>query len=66
MVNWITQYGQIVAFFVQIAYWLVIAAAAVWATLMLKRYVDAETGTALAPRDEKSMAAEIKADTFVD
>lgn len=43
--GWVLQNGQLVLFFVQIAYWIVIAVAAIWATLLFKKLVDFKTGT---------------------
>ncbi|HEY3316875.1 MAG TPA: hypothetical protein VGK50_00415 [Coriobacteriia bacterium] len=44
LIAWLTQYGQVVAFFAQLLYWLVIAAAAVYAVMLLKRFVDNACG----------------------
>ena len=41
---WISQYGNIVFFFGQILFWLLIAGSAVFAALQFKRYVDFQMG----------------------
>ncbi len=61
-VGWILQYGQIIAFFAQLIYWIVIAAVAVWATLLFKRLVDFRTGT-LSAADNKEP---VKVEEFTD
>ena len=38
-IGWITTYGSIVGFFVQIAFYVVVAAAAAWAAVTFARYV---------------------------
>ncbi len=44
--GWIQTNGQLVLFFAQIAYWLVICVAAVWATLIFRRLVKFKVGVA--------------------
>jgi hypothetical protein len=56
-VGWILQYGQIIAFFVQVAYWLVIAAVAVWAAWLFKRLVDFRTSGAQPAADAMPASA---------
>ncbi len=41
LLGWITEYGNVVYFFGQLIYWLVICAAAVWATLLFRKFVNA-------------------------
>ena len=43
-IGWLTQYGQIIAFFAQIAFWLVLAVAALWSTLLFRKLVKAQVG----------------------
>lgn len=38
-ITWITTYGSIIGFFVQMAFYLTVAAAAVWAATTFARYV---------------------------
>ena len=47
-IGWIQTNGQLVLFFAQIAYWLVICVAAVWATLIFRRLVNAKVGAVAA------------------
>lgn len=62
-IGWITQYGQIIAFFAQLLYWIVIAAVAVWATLLFKRYVD---GVAGGSSSAKPTPEAVKVEEFTD
>jgi hypothetical protein len=38
-VTWITTYGSIIGFFVQLAFYIVVAGSAAWAATTLARYV---------------------------
>jgi hypothetical protein len=60
LLGFLTQYGQIIAFFAQLLYWLVLAAVSVYAVLLFKRYVDALTGgkAPAAPAEKKSVSVE--------
>lgn len=60
--NWVSTYGSIIGFFVQILYFVVISVAAIWAVLLFKRLVDFKTGAGEA--DES--VAEVSTDEFVD
>lgn len=40
--GWITVYGQYVAFFVQLVYWVILSAVAIWATLLFRKLVNAK------------------------
>lgn len=44
-IEWIMQYGQIVAFFAQIAYWLVMLILLGYAVWQYKRWVNYQLGT---------------------
>ena len=44
LLGWVATYGQYVAFFAQLVYWIVIAAVAVYAVMQLKRFVDNACG----------------------
>ena len=39
MVAWIEQYGQIIGFFIQLAFYIVVAVSALWAAIMFAKYV---------------------------
>jgi hypothetical protein len=62
---WIQQYGQIILFFAQIFFWLAVSVAALWATMLFKRLVDART-----PSKDAAVASEPAekpaVDEFVD
>ncbi len=62
-VTWILQYGQIIAFFAQLIYWIVIAAVAVWATMLFKRLVDYRTGAGVPAEGGKEP---VKVEEFTD
>jgi hypothetical protein len=62
-VGWVLQYGQIVAFIAQLLYWIVIAAMAVWATMLFKRLVDFRTGVVAGGVAEKEP---VKVEEFTD
>ena len=42
LIDWLTNYGQVVLFFAQLLYWLVVCVAAIWAVLIFKKYVNAK------------------------
>jgi hypothetical protein len=41
LIDWLTNYGQVVLFFGQVIYWLVICVAAIWAVIVFQKYVSA-------------------------
>ena len=62
-VAWITTYGSIIGFFVQILFYIVVATAAAWAAVTFSRYVKFMTG------DEPLVAEssdKVKVDEFVE
>jgi hypothetical protein len=68
--GWIQAYGQILLFFSQLLFWLAIAVAAVWSTLLFRKLVHertAPTEAAMAPA-EPAVDSEKKpsVDDFVD
>ena len=68
---WISQYGQIILFFAQLLFWLAVAVAAVWSTLLFKKLVDARTGSteivvAAVEPAEAPGSAKPSVDEFVD
>jgi hypothetical protein len=46
LMAWVSQYGNVVFFFAQIAYWLLVVAVAIYAVYQFKRLVDFKTGAA--------------------
>jgi len=44
-VQWIETYAQIIAFFVQVAWWLCTGIVAIWAAWNFQRYVETRMGT---------------------
>ena len=42
LIDWLTNYGQVILFFAQVIYWLVVCVAAIWAVLVFRKYVDAK------------------------
>ena len=75
---WINQYGNIVYFFGQLAFWLALAGAAIYAVILFKRLVDYQVGATAAKAaaakatasstETKTEAAEepVKIDEFVE
>jgi hypothetical protein len=74
---WINQYGNIIYFFGQLAFWLALGVAAIWAVILFKRFVDHQTGAAQAKAEAKaatsassssetSADAPVKIDEFVE
>ena len=45
----VAQYGQVIYFFAQIAFWLVLSVAALWATLLFRKLVAHQTAGVVAP-----------------
>ncbi len=69
LLTWITNYGSIVGFFIQIAFYIILAVSALWATLLFKRFVDFRVGTPAAPVESSETAKAEEApsvDDFVD
>ena len=68
LIGWVQQYGNIVFFFGQIVFWVVIAAAAGYAALLYKRYVDFITGTVKSDEsvEIESADAAVAVDEFVE
>ena len=61
LVGWVMENGQIVAFFGQILFWLVLSVASVWAAAVFNRYVNFMMRSAAneAPTDaEKTVSVE--------
>ena len=53
-IGWITTYGSIIGFFVQIFFYIVVAGSAAWAAVMFAKYVNF------------MMSAELEAETSVE
>ena len=78
LIAWVGQYGNVVFFFAQIAYWLLVIAVAIYAAYQFKRLVDFKTGAASAKDAEnadsddatdttaKSGAEPVKIEEFVE
>jgi hypothetical protein len=64
-VAWIMANGQVVAFIGQLAFWLVLAVASVWATFTFHRYVNFMIG---APKPAETPVAEetVSVEEFVE
>ena len=45
LLDWITQYGNVVAFFAQLVYWLAIVVLFAYAVVQYKRWVNYQLGT---------------------
>ncbi len=66
--GWISQYGQLVLFVAQLLFWLAVAVAALWSTLLFKKLVDARTSSTeivVAPA-APSVSDKPAVDEFVD
>lgn len=74
---WISNYGQIILFFAQLLFWIAVGVAAVWATLLFRRLVNAKTAGVAAPvaaspaaapkeAEPTSAPAAVSVDEFVD
>jgi hypothetical protein len=68
---WINQYGNIIYFFGQLAFWLALAAAAIYAVILFKKLVDHQVGAsdANAPKpgaETKDAEEPVKIDEFVE
>ncbi len=74
ILGWIATYGQYVAFVVQLLFYIVLAIAALWATLLFRKLVNAQVGTPVeaaatdtaAEKPSAELAAEPSVDEFVD
>jgi hypothetical protein len=51
-IGWITTYGSIIGFFVQLAFYIVVAASAAWAAVTFARYVKFMTGDEIVVEGE--------------
>lgn len=65
-IAWISQYGQIILFFAQILFWLAVSVAAIWATLLFKRLVDARVGDVASAPAAVVPAESPSVEEFVD
>ncbi len=74
ILGWISTYGQYVAFVVQLLFYIVLAIAALWATLLFRKLVNAQVGTPVeapvadtaAEKPSADLTAEPSVDEFVD
>ena len=59
LVAWISAYGSIIGFFVQIGFYVVVAASAAWAAITFARYVKYMTGDDVAvPGSSEAVSVE--------
>jgi hypothetical protein len=65
-IGWITTYGSIVGFFVQMAFYIVVAIAAAWAAWTFARYVSYMTGDEVEVLEAESPDDEMPVDEFVE
>jgi hypothetical protein len=61
-IGWITTYGSIIGFFVQIAFYVVVATSAAWAAVTFARYVKFMTTDEI----EESGSAAVSVEEFVE
>jgi hypothetical protein len=54
ILNWIANYGQYVGFIVQIVFYVILAVAALWATLLFRQLVHARVGAPGEPAHTES------------
>jgi hypothetical protein len=69
LVTWLNNYGGIISFFVQMIYFIVIAAVATYAVILFKRLVDFKVGKPAKVKTEKSEdenETDVKVEEFVD
>jgi hypothetical protein len=52
MVAWIEQYGQIIGFFIQLVFYIVVAYSAAWAAVTFARYVKFMTSDEVVVEDD--------------
>ena len=57
-IGWITTYGSIIGFFVQILFYIVMATSAAWATVVFARYVKFMTTDEIMPSDSTAVSVE--------
>jgi hypothetical protein len=60
-IGWITTYGSIIGFFVQIVFYVVVASSSAWAAVTFSRYVKYMT-----TEDEGDAVAEKPVEEFVE
>jgi hypothetical protein len=49
--TWLANYGSMIGFFVQVLFYVIVAASALWAAITFSRYVKYMTSEDLAPVD---------------
>ena len=64
--GWIANYGQFVAFFVQIVFYLLVGTSAIWAAITFNRYVTIMTEGDGRSRASRQAAEPIDVDKFVE
>ena len=63
MVAWIEQYASIIGFFVQVAFYIVVAVSALWAAITFARYVKYMTTD---EEDSAEPVEEVSVEEFVE
>ena len=63
MATWLATYGSMIGFFVQVAFYVVVAGSALWAAITFSRYVKYMTSEDIAPVDS---AAKKSVEEFVE
>ena len=67
IIGWITTYGSIVGFFVQILFYIIVAASAAWAATTFARYVKFMTTDDIEMlEDESDDVSDTPVDEFVE
>jgi hypothetical protein len=57
-IGWITTYGSIIGFFVQIAFYVVVASSAAWAAVTFARYVKFMTTDEIIAGESSTVSVE--------
>jgi len=63
-VGWILNYGQIILFFAQLFFWIVVGVAALWAAVVFNRFVNFAVGGASS--GDKPAEKAVSVDQFVE
>ena len=66
LVGWIIANGQIVLFIAQLLFWLALSVSAVWAAIVLNKYVSFVTGSAAAQQKDAGENVTVSVDEFVE
>lgn len=68
LIGWVSQYGQVVFFFAQLAYWLMLVILIGYAVAQFKRWVNYQLGTGKsgALRQAETTKQSVSVEEFVD